>query len=156
MVGTKERRIKKTVTRYLLGLNKRGRDMDIIGFVTSFFETTRISFFEAIMFICFGLSWPVSIIKALRTKIVHGKSPLFMSLIAFGYLCGVSHKILYSRDYLVLIYMFNLAMILTDLYLYNRYNLRGAKVKSKFTLMGDQTTDKNNVALTSATVNLEH
>ena len=32
--------------------------------------------FEALMLICFGLSWPVSILKALRTK-VSGKSPLY-------------------------------------------------------------------------------
>lgn len=116
--------------------------MNITGFIASFFEPSRISILEAIMLICFGLSWPVSIIKALRTKIVQGKSPLFMMLIAIGYIFGISHKILYSRDYLVLLYMFNLTMIVTDLYLYTRYNLRGASVHSKFTQMLAVTTDK--------------
>lgn len=126
--------------------------MDIIGFVSSFFETTRISILEGIMLICWGLSWPVSIIKALRTKIVHGKSPLFMSLIAFGYLCGISHKILYSRDYLILIYMFNLTMILTDLYLYSRYTHRSAEVKAKHPKMGKVRTEINSVPPVSATL----
>jgi len=99
--------------------------MDIVQFITSFFEVTEISILEAIMLICFGISWPVSVMKALRTKMVIGKSPLFMSLVAIGYVSGISHKILYSRDYLVVLYIFNLSMILSDLYLYSRYNLRG-------------------------------
>lgn len=105
--------------------------MDILGLLTSFFESNKISIFEGTMLICFGLSWPVSIIKALRTKIVKGKSPLFMSLIAIGYIFGITHKLLYSLDYLMVLYMFNLTMILTDLYLYTRYNLQGARVHSK-------------------------
>ena len=40
-----------------------------------------MNFFEATMLICFGVSWPVSIAKALRTKEVAGKSPWFMILI---------------------------------------------------------------------------
>lgn len=98
--------------------------MDIIGIVTSSFEATKISPLEAIMLICWGVSWPVSVFKALRTKKVSGKSPIFMSLIAIGYVSAILHKMLYSYDYLVLLYLFNLSMILTDLFLYTRYNLR--------------------------------
>lgn len=126
--------------------------MDILGFVTSFFETTRISILEAVMITCWGASWPVSIIKALRTKIVHGKSPLFMSLIALGYLCGITNKVLYSRDYLVLLYMFNLLMILTDLYLYGRYSLRRTKMKEKPNLARKASSDEKKVTLTSVRV----
>lgn len=97
--------------------------MDIIGIVTSSFETTKISPLEAIMLICWGMSWPVSVFKALRTKKVYGKSPIFISLIAIGYVSAILHKFLYSYDYLVFLYLFNLSMILTDLYLYTRYNL---------------------------------
>lgn len=109
--------------------------MDISGLLTSFFESNKISIFEGIMLICFGFSWPVSIIKALRTKTVRGKSPLFMSLIAIGYIFGITHKLLYSFDYLIVLYMLNLTMILTDLYLYTRYSLQDAKVDSKFVQM---------------------
>ena len=45
-----------------------------------------MSFFEATMLICFGISWPVSIAKALRTKVVAGKSPLFMAIVCLDYL----------------------------------------------------------------------
>lgn len=120
--------------------------MDIPGFVASFFESNRISIFEGVMLICFGMSWPVSVIKALRTKIVKGKSPLFMSLVAIGYIFGISHKLLYSRDYLVMLYMLNLTMILTDLYLYTRYNLRAERVHSKLAMMRRGATIKKGTA----------
>ena len=47
-----------------------------------------MSIFEATMLICFGLSWPISSAKSVRTKVVTGKSPLFMVLLCCGYLCG--------------------------------------------------------------------
>jgi hypothetical protein len=97
------------------------------------------------MLICWGTSWPVSIFKALRTKKVYGKSPIFMSLIAVGYVSAILHKILYSYDYLVLLYLFNLSMILTDLYLYNRYNLSDTG-DSKRIKMREITTNKISVA----------
>jgi hypothetical protein len=102
--------------------------MEFIDFLTSFFETTKISVPEAIMFVCFGMSWPVSIIKALKTKKVTGKSPLFMALIAIGYFSGITHKALYSRNFLVILYLFNLSMILIDLWLYAKYTLREKKI----------------------------
>jgi len=86
-----------------------------------------MSMFEAIMLLCFGASWPFSITKALRTKVVEGKSPLFMILIAIGYLSGVIHKSMYSFDYVTLLYAVNLIMVVTDLTLYYRY-LPAAKV----------------------------
>ncbi len=122
--------------------------MVIISFLTSFFESNRGSLFEALMLMCFGLSWPVSIMKALRTKIVHGKSPLFNVLIAIGYACGICHKILYSHDYIVIFYIFNLTLIITDLFLYARYsNPREAMVALKNTPTNGVNTYKNNSAL---------
>lgn len=97
--------------------------MDHVNFFTSFARSTQISVPEAVMFVCFGLSWPISVGKALRTKKVSGKSPLFMTIIAFGYLCGVAHKIYYSRDLLIVLYLFNLVMILIDLGLYLKYRV---------------------------------
>lgn len=119
--------------------------MDIIGIVTSSFETTRISPLEAIMLICWGMSWPVSVFKTLRTKKVNGKSPIFISLIAVGYVSAILHKVLYSYDYLVLLYLFNLSMILTDLYLYTKYNLRDTG-DSKHIKRRESTTNKISVA----------
>jgi hypothetical protein len=81
---------------------------------------------EAAMLICFGVSWPVSISKSLRTRVVDGKSPLFMSLLILGYGCGVANKLLGSRDWVTLLYALNLVMVAFDLALYYRFRTRPA------------------------------
>lgn len=80
-----------------------------------------MSFFEAIMLICFGVSWPVSIAKSLRTKVVSGKSPLFMEIVWIGYLGGIIHKVLYSPDWIILLYAFNMIMVTINIALYYKY-----------------------------------
>lgn len=80
-----------------------------------------MSIFEIIMLICFGLSWPVSIEKALRTHQVAGKSPIFMIFVCVGYLSGIVHKMLYHPDWVVALYALNMTMVLVDLTLYLRY-----------------------------------
>ncbi|MFO7870207.1 MAG: hypothetical protein R6V03_02105 [Kiritimatiellia bacterium] len=80
-----------------------------------------MSIFEAIMLICFGVSWPISIAKSVRTKVVLGKSPLFMTVICFGYACGLVHKVLYSLDWVIVLYALNMVLVAIDLALYFRY-----------------------------------
>ena len=80
-----------------------------------------MSIFEALMMLSFGVSWPVSIAKALRTKVVAGKSPLFMIIVIFGYVCGVVHKVVYNLDWVVALYVLNLVMVALDLALYLKY-----------------------------------
>ncbi len=98
--------------------------MTMLDFYSSFLRSTHISIPEAVMFICFGLSWPVSLIKTLRTKKVTGKSPLFLVLIIIGYISGIMHKIIFSRDILILLYLVNLSMIIADLGLCLRYSIK--------------------------------
>lgn len=81
-----------------------------------------MSIFEIVMLLCFGVSWPISIAKALRTKVVAGKSPVFMIIVIVGYLCGIVHKVLYSPDWVTLLYAVNMCMVAIDLYLYFRYS----------------------------------
>jgi hypothetical protein len=80
-----------------------------------------MSVFEAIMLICFGLSWPVSIAKSLRTKVVSGKSPAFMAIVCVGYMSGIVHKTYYSKDWIIILYAANMIMVAIDLVLYYRY-----------------------------------
>lgn len=81
-----------------------------------------MSIFEIVMLLCFGASWPVSIAKALRTRVVAGKSPAFMFLIILGYFCGVAHKMQHDPDWVTLLYVFNMCMVTIDLFLYVRYS----------------------------------
>jgi len=74
-----------------------------------------MSFFEAGMIICFGVSWPVAVWKTLRTKQVEGKSMVFIALVALGYGFGVIHKAIYNFDWLIFLYGFNFLIVLTEL-----------------------------------------
>ena len=87
----------------------------------------NFSIWEVLFLCCFAISWPVSIAKSLRTKIVIGKSPLFMSLIILGYIFGVIHKLLYSRDIVIWLYVFNALLVSFDLFLYFLYIGRNRK-----------------------------
>jgi len=87
--------------------------------------------FEAGMLICFGISWPISITKSLRTKIVVGKSPLFMAVLCLGYIFGMVHKFLYSFDWIVALYLLNFTMVSLDLALYFKYFPRNQKLRTE-------------------------
>lgn len=80
-----------------------------------------LSIFEALMLISFGISWPISIYKSVKTKIVKGKSPLFMAILCFGYASGILHKIFYAYDAIIFLYILNLILVATDLFLYYKY-----------------------------------
>lgn len=85
------------------------------------------SVFEAIMLACFGISWPISIAKALRTRVVAGKSPLFMIILCAGYTSGILHKVLHNPDWVTGLYALNLCLVATDLTLYYRFLPRETK-----------------------------
>lgn len=77
--------------------------------------------FEFIMLLCFGISWPISVWKSIKTKSTDGKSVLFICAIIFGYICGIIGKIMDSGyNYVLIIYCFNLAVVTLDLVLYFR------------------------------------
>ena len=82
---------------------------------------TEFSIWEVLFLLCFAVSWPVSIAKSLRTKVVIGKSPLFMSLIILGYIFGIIHKSQYSNDIVIWLYVFNAVLVSIDLFLYCLY-----------------------------------
>lgn len=75
----------------------------------------HISIFEAAMIIAFGVSWPISIIKTLRSSSVAGKSILFLIIIFLGYCAGIIHKVLYANDFVIILYIINAILVLTDL-----------------------------------------
>lgn len=85
------------------------------------YKIMNVSIFEILMLLCFACSWPFSIVKALRTKVVIGKSPVFMSIIVLGYVFGILHKIFYHPDAVVFLYLFNLLIVSFDLSLYFKY-----------------------------------
>ncbi len=97
-----------------------------------------MSVLEAGMIICFGASWPVAILKTLRTKSVQGKSRMFLVLVLTGYGLGVLHKIVFNLDLVLLLYVFNFSMVLVELCLWFRYRDRPLSVAA-VTARRDQT-----------------
>ena len=49
---------------------------------------------EALMILCFGLSWPISIRKSWISRTAKGKSLFFEFFIWIGYIFGIARKII--------------------------------------------------------------
>lgn len=79
-----------------------------------------MSIFEAIMLLCFGAAWPFSIYKSWVSKSSEGKSMAFMIIVEVGYISGMIHKVLYSRDGVLYLYALNTLLVLVDMILYYR------------------------------------
>lgn len=78
-------------------------------------------FFEALMVICFGISWPMNIIKSLKTRTAKGKSLLFLLFILVGYVFGIAAKLISGNiTYVFFFYVLNFIMVSTDVILYFR------------------------------------
>lgn len=79
------------------------------------------SIFESIMLICFGLSWPINLRKAYKAKTTKGTSLLFILLIIFGYIAGITAKLISCQtNYVLVVYLLNLAVVLLNLVVYFR------------------------------------
>ena len=79
-----------------------------------------MSIFETGMLICFGAAWPANIVKSYQTRSAVGKSGLFLIVVLLGYIFGIIHKLLYSRDVVMVLYIINLCMVTIDIGLYLR------------------------------------
>lgn len=76
---------------------------------------------ESIMMICFGLSWPINLVKNYRCRSARGMSLPFILLLIFGYTAGITAKFMLGQTgYVLVIYFINLAMILANLAVYFR------------------------------------
>ena len=82
--------------------------------------------FEAIMLFCFGASWPFAVLKTYQSKRVEGKSARFLVLILIGYVAGIVHKLLHNLNWVILLYVANSILVLTDLLLLTYYRRRNA------------------------------
>ena len=75
--------------------------------------------FEAIMVICFGISWPFSIYNSVKSKTAKGKSLVFLVCIFVGYICGIISKFVSKNiTYVLFFYILNAIMVFIDLVLY--------------------------------------
>ena len=85
-------------------------------------------FFEILMIISFGASWPMNVYKSYVSRTNKGKSIGFLCLIFFGYIAGIISKLINEsymtniadKWYVLFFYVLNLLMVGTDLLLYLR------------------------------------
>lgn len=74
---------------------------------------------ETIMLICFGASWPISVLKNIKSKTAKSMSLQFILLIIFGYLAGITAKMVTGQiNFVLLVYLINLAFVSVNLVVY--------------------------------------
>lgn len=76
---------------------------------------------EALMLICFGLSWPINAKKAWDARTAKATSPAFLALITTGYVAGIAAKFASGNINWVLgVYLLNLAALVVNILIYIR------------------------------------
>ena len=79
------------------------------------------SIFETIMLICFGLSWPLNVIKAYKARTAKGTSLPFILLIITGYIAGITAKLISGQiNYVLIVYLLNLSIVSLNVVVYIR------------------------------------
>ena len=101
---------------------------------------------EIIMIVCFGMSWPMNVIKSYKARTAKGKSVMFLLFILVGYIAGITSKFVneaYMADfaskwYVLFFYFLNFIMVFIDLCLYIRNRALDKKVEK-----AEEAADKN-------------
>ena len=83
---------------------------------------------EVIMIVSFGASWPLNVIKSYKARTTKGKSLAFLLLIFFGYIAGITSKLVSDtymaqigqKWYVLFFYVLNFIMVGADLLMYAR------------------------------------
>lgn len=77
--------------------------------------------FETIMLVCFGLSWPINVVKAYKAGTTKGTSLPFILLIITGYIAGITAKIVNGQfNYVFIVYIINLLIVMLNVIVYFR------------------------------------
>ena len=83
---------------------------------------------EIIMIVSFGASWPMNVMKSYKARTAKGKSVAFLCLILFGYVAGITSKLVNEaymasfaqKWYVLFFYVLNFLMVSTDVIIYFR------------------------------------
>lgn len=83
---------------------------------------------EILMLVAFGISWPISLIKNIKSKSTKGISLLFYILIFFGYIAGIISKFtndaymasISTKWYVLIFYFLNLTVVGLNIIVYLR------------------------------------
>lgn len=79
------------------------------------------SILEALMLVCFGISWPVNALRAWKIRTAVGISPAFLTLITLGYVAGIAAKFAGGTvNWVLAVYIFNLFALIANWAIYAR------------------------------------
>ncbi len=79
---------------------------------------------EAVMMICFGLSWPLNAIKSYQARTAAGTSWQFLLLITLGYVMGIVAKFCAGQvNWVLAVYFLNIICLAFNWVIYYR-NIR--------------------------------
>lgn len=79
------------------------------------------SIFETIMLVCFGLSWPINVMKAYKARTAKGTSLPFILLIFTGYIAGITAKFISGQvNYVLVVYILNIVVVSLNIFVYLR------------------------------------
>lgn len=84
---------------------------------------TMAEILEAVMLVCFGLSWPMNAYKNYKARTAAGASWQFILLITLGYVAGIAAKFASGNlNWVLAVYFVNLACVGVNwaVYLRNR------------------------------------
>lgn len=74
---------------------------------------------ETAMLVCFGLSWPISVVKNIKAKTARNMSLRFILLIIAGYVAGISAKLITGTfNYVLAVYILNLLIVSVNVPVY--------------------------------------
>lgn len=91
-----------------------------------------VEIFETIMLVCFGLSWPINVVKAYKARTTKGTSLPFILLIITGYLAGITAKIVNGQlNYVFIVYIINLVIVMLNIVVYFRNYYLDKKANKK-------------------------
>ena len=91
-----------------------------------------VAIFETIMLVCFGLSWPINVVKAYKAGTTKGTSLPFILLIITGYLAGITAKIVNGQlNYVFIVYIINLVIVMLNIVVYFRNYYLDKKANKK-------------------------
>lgn len=95
---------------------------------------TLASILETIMLLCFGCSWPLSLMRNIKARTAKSTSLGFIILIISGYVAGIVAKFIKLSAtpwYVFVVYFFNLIVVSANLVVYfiNRNYDRQAEAK---------------------------
>ena len=97
---------------------------------------------EITMIVSFGASWPLNVMKSYKARTTKGKSLPFLCLILFGYVAGITSKLVNQaymdsfaqKWYVLFFYVLNFIMVTTDLCLYFYYRQKEKAAKTTTTV----------------------